>query len=523
MLGEADIQTILETIPNSAFVIDASDTVVIANQVAITMFRADAIDLIGTPLRSFLPTASDLIDKIRTQAGFVSFADPDAKLALPGLEPFDVELSGSVLRTREGIYRGAMIVASNVTEYRKQLVMVEEQRKLAEENKRALLNILEDAHLLQIELRDTTAQLSGIIASMAEALIVTDADTRITLLNEAASALIDVPIQKALGRKISELLTMVSGGQEVKEEERPISKAVRLGKPVRIELEDDYSLILANGKKISIAGFTNPFIRDGKILGVVATLRDMTDEKNLDEAKTGFISIASHQLRTPLTSMRWFSEMLMEGDAGELAEEQKHFVDRIYQGVNRMIGLVNLLLQIARVEAGRIKIDPTPINLASITRGVVLTLKADLEKKKQRIDIITDPAELPKAPMDKDVIWQVMQNLLSNAIRYSPEGGVITVRIKVAGDMFEYSVSDNGIGIPKEARARIFEKFFRAENAVESVPEGSGLGLSLVASLVRGWGGVVGFESEVGKGTTFHFNVPVAGMSAKAGEVTLAV
>lgn len=245
--------------------------------------------------------------------------------------------------------------------------------------------------------------------------------------------------------------------------------------------------------------------------------------KKLNDAKTGFISVASHQLRTPLTSMRWFSEMLLAGDAGEINEQQQSFVQRIYEGTARMVDLVNLLLQIARVEAGRVRIVPKPIDLRSTTEEVLQTIKTSIDAKSQKVEIKVNPDPFPAIPLDKEVIWQVIQNLLTNANRYSPKDGTVFISIVQKGREIEYSVKDQGIGIPEDQRNRIFEKFFRAENALRSVPEGSGLGLNLVKLLVEGWNGKIWFESEVGQGTTFFFTIPLEGMKAKAGEVGIEV
>ncbi|HEV8601468.1 MAG TPA: HAMP domain-containing sensor histidine kinase [Patescibacteria group bacterium] len=245
--------------------------------------------------------------------------------------------------------------------------------------------------------------------------------------------------------------------------------------------------------------------------------------KKLNDAKTGFISVASHQLRTPLTSMRWFSEMLLAGDAGEINEQQQAFVQRIYEGTSRMVDLVNLLLQIARVEAGRVRIVPKPLDLRTTTEEVVQTLKTLIDAKSQKVEFKVNPEPFPPIPLDKEVVWQVIQNLMTNANRYSPKDSTILVTIIQKGKEVEYSVKDQGIGIPEDQRNRIFEKFFRAENALRSVPEGSGLGLNLVKLLVEGWNGKVWFETETGKGTTFFFTIPMEGMKAKAGDVGIEV
>ena len=150
-------------------------------------------------------------------------------------------------------------------------------------------------------------------------------------------------------------------------------------------------------------------------------------------------------------------------------------------------------------------------------------IKIQLKNKSQKVKITAKPAKLPLIPMDKEVIWQVVLNLLTNANRYSGVDSVILVKIENKYDHLEFSIVDKVIGIPKSQQDQIFKKFFRADNAFKKVPEGSGLGLSLVKSLVDSWGGKVWFESEEKKGTTFYFTIPKSGMIAKTGEVGLAV
>ena len=233
--------------------------------------------------------------------------------------------------------------------------------------------------------------------------------------------------------------------------------------------------------------------------------------------------MAAHQLRVPLTSVRWFTEMLLHGDVGPLTPEQQNVAQEISSATARMSKLISLLLQITRVESGRLKVEPTPLNLKSITQEVIIELKSFLENKSQKIEISTAPDALPLMPVDYDIIWQVIQNLISNASRYSPDGGKIFISIVAKKDRIEYSVRDEGIGIPAAEQARIFEKFYRATNVLKPVPDGSGLGLALVKSLVDGWGGKVWFESKEGEGSTFFFTIPLQGMKVKEGEVKLRV
>ncbi len=387
----------------------------------------------------------------------------------------------------------------------------------------ALYNVLDDVKESERIAKTERDRLQAIVSSMGESLVLIDKDFKIVLLNNACSTLLGVSIDSTIGKDIRKVIRIFSGAREIPDEEYPLNVVINKGEIASASLESNYYYQLASGKKVPVAFVSTPFTGDEGVSGAVLVFRDITGEKELDEAKSGFISIASHQLRTPLTSMKWFSEMLIDGDAGAITEDQKHFVERIYQSTNRMVELVNLLLQLARVEAGRLKVEPKPINLEDLTKAVDATLKADLDRKSQKFEIKTEPSPFPSIPLDQDIVWQVIQNLSTNAMRYSPEGKTIFIDISIKDKFVQYSVRDEGIGIPEDQRGRIFEKFFRADNALKFVPEGAGLGLSLVKNLVEGWGGKIWFETEMNKGTTFFFTLPVEGMAAKEGEVKLSV
>jgi len=405
--------------------------------------------------------------------------------------------------------------------------IIDEERKKnlekSEETKAALFNILDDVKESEKTVKDERDRSSAIISSIGENLLVINKDYKIVLMNAVAEKTIGLASDKVIGQDIRKIIGVFKGDKLIAEEDRPLEKVIKKGIALNINLEDNFYYQISNGAKFPVMLISTPLVRDGDISGAVLVFRDITKEKTLDESKSSFISIASHQLRTPLTSMRWFSEMLIGGDAGPLSEEQKHFVERIYEATDRMIDLVNLLLQIARVEAGRIKVESIRLSIKDITESVVESLKSNLDEKFQNVEIITNPDPFPLIFLDQDIIWQVIQNLISNASRYSQENKTIQISIIKKGDVIEYSVRDQGIGIPIDQRVRLFEKFFRAENALKMVPEGSGLGLSLVKSLVEGWGGKIWFESEEGKGATFFFTIPASGMASKEGEVKLAV
>ncbi len=362
--------------------------------------------------------------------------------------------------------------------------------------------------------------LANIITSMGEGVLVIDHDFKIVLVNPVAQKILNVFSSDLLGRDLRETLLIFKGKEDPASPERPITSAIQSGEVVDIELTDNFYCLSVSGRLFPIAISIAPFWSD-RIAGAVMIFRDISEEQKLEEARNSFISLASHQLRAPLTSIRWFMEMLLAGDVGKLTQAQEEYANHAYEGAGHMVKLIRKLLQIARVEAGRLTVEPTPTDLKHLTEDVLAELGSSLETKNQTVEIKTEPQAPPLVSLDPTIAWEVIENLLSNANHYSHPDDNILVRIVYGEKFVEYSVQDHGIGVPAADQGRIFEKFFRAKNAIKMVPEGTGLGLPLVKILVAIWGGKVWFESTEGKGSTFFFTIPAEGMKARTGEVKL--
>lgn len=231
-------------------------------------------------------------------------------------------------------------------------------------------------------------------------------------------------------------------------------------------------------------------------------------------------SMIAHQLREPVTSIRWFTEMLIKEMAGKLLPEQKNLLEFLHESSGRLVYVLDLLLRLSRVESGRLMIHPIEASLSDVVREVTKSLAEAAAAKSVGLTI-TEDAELPTVFIDKTVLFEVVQNLVSNAIRYSPQGSSVSIHVSRAEHDFAISVSDRGIGIPEGEQEHIFQKFFRASNARHAVPGGSGLGLALVKALVDEFGGAISFVSKPSQGTTFMARIPAAGMKARVGSVTL--
>lgn len=359
-----------------------------------------------------------------------------------------------------------------------------------------------------------------LLENLGEGVVAVDEKAKIVLVNSQAIAMLELADQsKLIGQPVHRTVALLdTKGRALPGSAMPIVQALKLSKP----LHDIYSYHKQAGAKIMIDVIANPILVGEEPVGAIMNLRDVTKEREIDRMKTEFISLASHQLRTPLSAIKWFSEMLISGDAGKLKPDQEEFAHNIADSTERMIALVNALLNISRIESGRIMVEPKPTDLNELVSGIVNDLKAKTEDKQQTL-IISVHQDLPKIKLDPRLIGQVYLNLLTNAIKYTQKGGEISVFISKKDDQVISQVTDNGYGIPKEQQGRIFQKFFRAANAVKVETDGTGLGLYLIKAVIESSGGKIWFESEEGKGTTFWFSIPLSGMKAKEGEVTLDV
>ena len=254
-------------------------------------------------------------------------------------------------------------------------------------------------------------------------------------------------------------------------------------------------------------------------IGGVAIFRDVTKEKEVDRMKTEFISLASHQLRTPPNAIRWNIELLLDDKTLKLNKEQKAFLHQIEAANLRMIKLVESLLNTSRMEMGTFSANIDKLRVEEISHSEVIELTSSLEKKKLRL---TEKyaKDLPLIEADRSLLQIIFQNLLSNAVKYT-EKGEINISIEKQKEGIKITISDTGYGIPKNQQQKIFTKLFRADNVQQKDTDGSGLGLYLVKSIVNFSQGKIWFESATDKGSTFYVTLPIQGMKEKKGTTKL--
>jgi PAS domain S-box-containing protein len=347
-------------------------------------------------------------------------------------------------------------------------------------------------------------------------IVLTDEKGRVTYANEAAEDVTGFSLQEMKGKKAGN--RELWGGLMERDFYKKMWKMIKVDKePFLAELTNKRK----SGEKYKALLSIAPVLDDdGNVIAYVEVERDITREYEIDRSKNDFVSMASHQLRTPLSVINWYTEMLLAGDAGKVSKTQREYLEEIYNGVKRMIDLINALLNRSRLELGSFKVEPEKVDLVEIGDQVLKDLRHEIEKKGLKVKK-TYEKRLPKVKADPKLMYIILENLLSNAVKYTSEKGTIELVIRKEGKDIWIEVHDTGCGIPKPAQAHIFSKLFRGENVQEMGVEGTGLGLFIVKSILDNTVGNVWFESEEGKGTVFYVTIPVRGMKKKVGEKEL--
>ena len=456
------------------------------------------------------------------------FNSPLYKRSLPDrLLPFIVLFTGflitfllylsiySIIRSK----KKAILYAEKMTESLK--VNVSE----LENTKQKLLNVLSDLEVKKTKVDDLANDLKKFklaVENASDQIVITDAEGIVIYGNRVVEKITGYTPEEAMGKKAGTLWKTPMSIEYYK----------HMWDVIKIQKKSFISEIQnkrKGGELYTALVSISPVLDDnGNVIYFVAIERDITKEKEVDKAKTEFVSLASHQLRTPLSSINWYTEMLLAGDAGAINKEQKKYLTEVSIGSKRMSALVSSLLNVSRLDLGTFIIDPETVNVMEMSKSVLEELKPQISDKK----IILNEEygkNIKTFKADVNLLRMVFQNLLSNAIKYTKVKGEVNLKIsKLAkGEMFgekkllesslTISVSDFGIGIPLSQQDGIFSKLFRADNARESETEGTGLGLYIVKTIIDQSGGSVWFKSEENKGTTFYIALPATGMKKKEG------
>lgn len=371
---------------------------------------------------------------------------------------------------------------------------------------RSMLKAFSDLKRERERSEDERDKTLAIVSNFIDPIIVMDNDNRITLFNPAAKTLFSLR-ETDLGKEVP-----VEDNYSMNNFKRLFRVGFEVKRATDINNEDlGYEELSINfiGQELTYKVITAAVIDDdGDNFGVMKIFYNLTREKMLDKLKSEFISIASHQLRTPLTAIKWAIKMVLDEEDGKLNEAQKQMLYRGYKSNERIIVLVNDLLDVSRIEEGRFGYSFGKADFAEALENVIDNLEARIREKNISL-VINKPEKTPEIYMDKQKMSLVLQNLLENAVKYTPERGRIEVTVEPGDHFIKIRVKDNGVGVPKEDQEKLFSKFFRAQNVIRMQTEGSGLGLFIVRNIIKKHGGEITCHSEEGIGTEFVFTLPL--------------
>lgn len=343
----------------------------------------------------------------------------------------------------------------------------------------------------------------AILHSLRDAVLVTDAFNELTMANEPAARLLGFDLGKSTHRSIDEIINDETLRRLIKDvrsagivsKEKHVEHVI--GDPIGEERPASFDVTLA----------CLPGVRSD-VAGVVTILRDITRDKEISQMKSDFVSQASHELRTPLSAINAYVEMLLDSEETDEKGRQE-FYQIIKAEADRVTRMIDNMLNISRIEAGIISVDRSEVDFVKVCQEVIETLQPQAATKNIKLSVKSGPL-VYTAQADRDMMYQVVMNLVSNGIKYTPEGGRITLSVENddTSRSVLVTVADTGLGIPPDALGKIFEKFYRIES-YKRVAKGTGLGLNLVKHIVETvHKGRIGVTSEVGMGSKFWFSIP---------------
>lgn len=400
------------------------------------------------------------------------------------------------------------------------------ERKQIEQNlehaKIAARNVLEDLNFEKTRLETAQAKEEAILLSIGDGLLATDEKGTIILVNRMAEKLIGKKSKDLMGKDFSEAMHIEDEkGKPIPLEEYPIHMALMRGITTTTTVGPTYYYVRKDKERFPAAVVVTPVLLSKKVIGAIEVFRDITREKEIDNAKNEFISLASHQLRTPLSSIRWYSEMLLNGDVGILEGKQGEYMEEINHSNLRMIELVNAILSVSQIEMGTLEMKTENVDVEELLREVITDIESGPKKQDVQVSVKIRGV-LADAVIDKRLLRMLIENLLVNAFKYTLKKSTVIVEVvevkkggvwnghRASSASFGLSVADTGIGIPNLQKEHIFTKLFRADNARLIDTEGTGLGLYLAKRVTEYCKGEVWFISEEDKGSTFFILLPLA-------------
>jgi len=365
--------------------------------------------------------------------------------------------------------------------------------KSLEKMKSVLDEGLERSDEDRIKTKDEKNKESAVINSLADGVLVLDRNNKVFFINIQAKKLLGVEDENLSKKSFSELAKS--------------SNSVASFITENLKQKSETKIKLKNGLILDLS--TSPLKFRDNDTGTLIVFSDITKQKLIEKTKNELFTLVAHQLKAPLSSTKMALKMLLNGDFGELQKQQKSVLEKTYDKNESLIFLVNDLLNLSKIEEGEFLSAKSPTDINSAVLTVIKFYKDEIKKKKIKFIFEKTKEKLPKINVDSEKIKMVIQNLVDNAIKYTPENGAITARLSSDAEKIVFQIKDSGIGVPENQKTKMFNEFFRGTNAIRTGAEGSGFGLFISKKIIEAHNGKLWFKSEEGKGSTFCFSLPL--------------
>ena len=422
-----------------------------------------------------------------------------------------------VLESNQNDPQGVMVLLSTkiaaFSEEELRLVVAAANQVASSINNADLYHLIRDqADRLGLLLRteqDEAEKNSAILEAIADGVILSDAEGKVILFNNAAERILGLPREQVLGQPLNRFTGLY--GNDVNLWAQAIQDHTARA-DVHQPREDFFDQRLSLGDRI-VSAHLSPVYTNDRLLGMVSVFRDITRDVEIDRMKAEFISRVSHEFRTPLTSIKGYNDLIMMGALGALNETQQRAMTTIRDNIDRLTILVEDVLDISKVDTGRSSLQIEVFNVADLVERVLKSVSSKSHHQRKALDVTTtyDP-QVEMMEADREKLTRILSNVVDNAFNYTLSGGRIDISTRFDPDSNQviFTVADTGVGIPEEFHDEIWKRFQRfEEHALSLDVAGTGLGLSIVRELVDMHGGQITFESEVGKGSSFHIALPV--------------
>jgi PAS domain S-box-containing protein len=496
---EIYVKELYDFLPLAVCSINPAGIIINVNKAVEDLTNYDSLELVGEPM-SIIFSNKNKIEEIKKEIidkGFVH--GKELALTTKDKKELPMSVSASKRKDREGNYIGYFIGLTNITEFKKFQEELEkkvkERTKELEDSKKSLIKMLENVKEAQENAEEEKNKTLAIITNFTDGLLVFDREGKLSLINYRAELFLGVKSQDVIDKSISELKDIPAFNSIMKIFKKDMKSVSKQELP------------LETGQILE--GSTIPIIRKNQNIGNLVVLHNITREKAIETMKSDFVSLTAHQLRTPLSAIKWTLKLLLKGDFGKITKDQKEFIERMSRSTEKMILLIGDLLNITKIEEGRYIFDMTPTDMETIVLSAISLYRVPIEEKKIEFTF-KKPKKFPKVKMDVEKIKLAVQNLFDNAIKYTHPKGSLQVELSCGTNEVQFKIKDSGMGIPKSQQERVFSKFFRGANVMKVVTEGTGLGLFITKNIIEAHGGKIWFESEENKGTTFYFTLPVS-------------